>query len=143
MALRILVPVDESLASFRVMNYLIRRREDLQPRVTLVTVIPLSELAYRGIPDFQLEMIKDNALKMGKKTLERHRDEFRQAGISVDILLEKGGAPGDVICALAARESFDMICIAPNSKSEMSQMVFGSVTNHVIYHAPCPVLLVR
>ena len=142
MSLRILVPVDETLASFRTQRYLIKMKDVLRPSITLLTIIHIDKLAYRCIPDFQQEMIMDNALRMGKKTLERHEEEYREAGIMVDSLLEKGGEPGEAICAVAARQAFDMICISPNN-SGVGDLVFGSVTNYIIHHSPCPVLLVR
>ncbi|MBN2333579.1 MAG: universal stress protein [Deltaproteobacteria bacterium] len=143
MTLRILVPVDDTLASFRTQQYLIRMKESLRPTVTLLTVISMSNLAYRCIPDFQQEMIRDNALKMGKLTLERHAEEYAAAGILFDTILEKGDDPGAVICAVARRQGVEMICLSPSNSSEMSDLVFGSVANYVTHHAPCPVLLVR
>lgn len=143
MALRILVPVDETLASFRTQRYLLKMKDELKPTVTLLTVMQLSKMEYRCIPDFQQQMIKENALKLGKQTLERHEKEYRKAGIYTDSLLEEGGDPGKTICSVAQRESFDMICICPNNSSEVVNIMFGSVTNYVVHHAPCPVLLVR
>ncbi len=143
MALRILVPVDETLASFRTQQYLLKMKDELKPTVTLLTVIQLSRLEYHCIPDFQQEMIKENALKLGKQTLERHEKEYKEAGIYTDSLLEEGGDPGKIICSVAQREAFDMICISPNNSSEIANVIFGSVANYVVHNAPCPVLLVR
>jgi len=138
-----LVPVDDTLASYRTQQYLIKMKEELKPTVTLLTVIQLSKLAYRCIPDFQQEMIKDNALKLGRQTLEEHEKEYQKAGIHADSRLEKGGEAGKIICSVAQQEAFDMICISPNNDGEVSNLMFGSVTNYVMHHAPCPVLLVR
>ncbi len=143
MALRMLVPVDDTLASYRTQQYLIKMKDALKPTVTLLTVIQLSKLAYRCIPDFQQEMIKNNALKLGRQTLEEHEKKYREAGIHADSILEEGGEAGKMICSLAQQEAFDMICISPNNDGEMTNLMFGSVTNYVMHHAPCPVLLVR
>lgn len=143
MALRILVPVDETPASFRSQRYLVKMKDELEPSVTLLTVIQLSRMEYRSIPDFQQEMIKDNALKLGRQTLEHHEKEYRAAGIYADSQLEEGGDPGEIICSVAQKGSFDMICISPNNSSEVVNIMFGSVANYVVHHASCPVLLVR
>lgn len=143
MALRILVPVDETPASFRIQRYLIKMKEELKPSITLLTVVQLSKMEYRCIPDFQQKMIKDNALKLGRQTLEGHEKEYKKAGIITDSMLEEGGDPGRIICAVAEKNSFDMICISPNNSSEMVNIMFGSVTNYVAHNAACPVLLVR
>lgn len=143
MAIRILVPVDETLASFRTQRYLLKMKDELKPSVTLLTVMQLSKMEYRCIPDFQQQMIKENALKLGKQTLEGHEGEYKQAGIYTDSLLEEGRDPGKIICSVAQQQAFDMICICPNNSSEVVNIMFGSVTNYVVHHAPCPVLLVR
>jgi nucleotide-binding universal stress UspA family protein len=138
-----LVPVDETLASFRTQQYLLKMKAELRPTVTLLTVIQLSKMEYRCIPEFQQDMIKENALKLGKQTLERHEKEYKEAGIYTDSLLEEGGDPGKIICSVARKDSFDMICISPNNSSEVANVIFGSVANYVVRNAPCPVLLVR
>ncbi|MEA3241091.1 MAG: universal stress protein [Pseudomonadota bacterium] len=143
MALRILVPVDETLASFRTQRYLLKMKDELKPTVTLLTVMQLSKMEYRCIPDFQQEMIKNNALKLGNQTLEGHEEEYKKAGIYTDSMLKEGSDPGKLICSVAQQDSFDMICICPNNSSEVVNIIFGSVTNYVVHHAPCPVLLVR
>ena len=143
MTLRILVPVDETLASFRTQRYLLKMKDKLNLSVTLLTVVQLSKMEYRCIPDFQQKMIKDNALKLGRQILSGHEDEYKKAGILTDSLLEEGGEPGKIICSVAKKEAFDMICISPNNSSELAEIMFGSVTNYVVHNASCPVLLVR
>lgn len=143
MAIRMLVPVDETTASFRTQQYLLKMKDELKPTVTLLTVIQLSKLEYRSIPDFQQDMIKDNALKLGWQALKQHEEVYKTAGIYTDCRLEKGGDPGKIICSVAQQEAFDMICLSPNNSSEVSNIMFGSVANYVVHHAPCPVLLVH
>lgn len=56
------------------------------------------------------------------------------------VLLE--GLPGPAICAWAAEADVDLL-IAASHEDAWGMAVLGSVTRHLVDHAPCPVLVVR
>jgi nucleotide-binding universal stress UspA family protein len=53
------------------------------------------------------------------------------------------GDPGSVICHLAADERFDLIVLGSHGSGIVKRALLGSVSHHVLHHAPCPVLVVR
>jgi len=54
------------------------------------------------------------------------------------------GKPGDVICRIAVEESASFIVIGTRgSSSALKRTVLGTVSDHIIRHAPCPVLVCR
>lgn len=53
------------------------------------------------------------------------------------------GDPGPTICTVAANEGFDLIVIGSHGSGAIRRMLLGSVSHHVLHHAPCPVLVVR
>jgi nucleotide-binding universal stress UspA family protein len=53
------------------------------------------------------------------------------------------GDPGTVICELAAELPADAIVIGSHGHGLLKRMFLGSVSTHVLHHAPCPVLVVR
>lgn len=53
------------------------------------------------------------------------------------------GEPGATICHVAERERFDLIVIGSHGAGFMRRALLGSVSHHVLHHAPCPVLVVR
>jgi nucleotide-binding universal stress UspA family protein len=53
------------------------------------------------------------------------------------------GHPGESIVAAASAESADIIVVGSHGRSRIGRMVAGSVSDHVVRHAPCPVLVVR
>ncbi len=55
----------------------------------------------------------------------------------------RSGAPGDVICAAAADGAFDLIVVGSHGAGFLKRVLLGSVSHHVLHHAPCPVLVVR
>lgn len=52
------------------------------------------------------------------------------------------GDPGTVICEIAEHEAFDLIVLGSHGSGLIKRVLLGSVSHHVLHHAPCPVLLV-
>ena len=53
------------------------------------------------------------------------------------------GAPGPVICEQASLMAVDVIVVGHRSKNWLSRLVEPSVSDYVVRHAPCPVLVIR
>lgn len=53
------------------------------------------------------------------------------------------GDPGTVICRIAEDEAFDLIVVGSHGSGFIKRVLLGSVSHHVLHHAPCPVLVVR
>jgi nucleotide-binding universal stress UspA family protein len=142
MSLNVLLPVDDSLAAHRAIQYIIRMKERMPMSVTLLTVIPTSQLQYHGFQVSQIEMIRERARLVSEKMMQSYKEELERAGILVDIRIEEGN-PAENICRVAAQEGIDMVVISPNSSGTLSNLVFGSVANKVVHECHLPVLLVR
>ena len=53
------------------------------------------------------------------------------------------GFAGDEIVAAATEANADVVIIATHGRSGLKRAVLGSVADHVLHQAPCPVLLCR
>lgn len=53
------------------------------------------------------------------------------------------GEPGPTICAVAERDAVDVIVIGSHGHGWLQRVLIGSVSSHVLQHAPCPVLVIR
>ncbi len=53
------------------------------------------------------------------------------------------GDPGTVICQIAEDEAFDLIVVGSHGSGFIKRVLLGSVSHHVLHHAPCPVLVFR
>jgi nucleotide-binding universal stress UspA family protein len=55
----------------------------------------------------------------------------------------EGGDAGPMIVWVAEHESSDAIVVGSHGHGVFKRLVIGSVSEHVVRHAPCPVLVVR
>jgi len=66
----------------------------------------------------------------------------RERGIDVSFLVWTGD-PGDQIVAAAEAEGADMIVVGSHGRGTVGRLLLGSVSEHVVRNAGCPVLVVR
>jgi len=66
----------------------------------------------------------------------------RRRGVPVSFLIWEG-EPGESIVAAAESEGADLIVVGSHGRGTVGRFLIGSVSDHVVRHAPCPVLVVR
>jgi len=54
-----------------------------------------------------------------------------------------GSKPGEVICKVADEESVAMIVIGTRCLGKVRRTIMGSVSDYVVHHAHCPVIVCR
>ncbi|HEX4902544.1 MAG TPA: universal stress protein [Acidimicrobiales bacterium] len=86
-----------------------------------------ADLRAQEIADQEAERIVERAAH------EVHADEQR---------VEHGDV-GPTICQVAEDEGAELVVLGTHDRSRWSRLWFGSVSDHVVRHAPCPVLVVR
>ncbi|MBW6510791.1 MAG: universal stress protein [Desulfuromonadaceae bacterium] len=140
MRIQILVPVNDSDASQRTIATIIAQKERFPVPLTLLHVVNTEQLAYRMIPDFQLDMVQSRAENAGNALLEKFRRQLADAGISTTARLESGD-PRKIIPRIANDEGFSLLIIGRRNSGEIREVLFGSVANYVLHNVTCPVLL--
>lgn len=66
----------------------------------------------------------------------------RGAGVATNFLVWEGD-PGESIVDAAAAEHASLIVLGSHGRSGVGRSIFGSVSDHVVRNAPCPVVVVR
>ena len=66
----------------------------------------------------------------------------RAAGAKATYMVWEG-EPGEAIVAAADSESADLIIVGSHGRSGVSRFLIGSVSDFVVRHAHCPVMVVR
>lgn len=74
--------------------------------------------------------------------LQAQSEEAKLAGVSVKIT-QKQGSPGETICEVAKEWQADLILLGSRGRAGLSEWLLGSVSNYVMHHAPCSVLICR
>lgn len=140
METKILIPVNDSPTTEQTIVDVITYKEKFPNQLVLLHVIN-DQLAYRMIPDFQIEMVRENAEKAARLRLEMLAKKLREAGFEVELRLEFG-APRQVIPRIANDEEFQLLVIGRKTGGgEIRDVLFGSVANYVLHNVKCPVLL--
>ena len=137
---RIIVPTDFSEASKKAFPYATALARKFEASIVLVYVVP----THLALSLSQLGVILEE-----KRIVERAREElprFRAAeldphlNVSTQVL---AGGPTYSICQTAEAEAADLIVMATHGHTGLQRFALGSVTEHVLREARCPVLVVR
>ncbi|MEO0852877.1 MAG: universal stress protein [Cyanobacteria bacterium J06648_11] len=86
--------------------------------------------------------LMDVARDRARKALAEAEALCRDAGIEY-VSQSQIGTPRTTICDVAAKEAPDILAIGSRGLGTMERLLLGSVSDYVVHHAPCPVLVVR
>lgn len=81
-------------------------------------------------------------VERSQSLLDQQISEVRQTGVTVSGSLLYGN-PGAKLCELAQTWNADLLVVGSRGLSGISELLIGSVSNHVIHHAPSSVLVVH
>jgi nucleotide-binding universal stress UspA family protein len=74
--------------------------------------------------------------------LRRVLTSGEQARVTVELWIE-WGRPVDEIVRYAKEHAIDLIAMGTHGRGGVERLLLGSVAEHVVRHAPCPVLTAR
>ncbi|TVQ46672.1 MAG: universal stress protein [Gloeocapsa sp. DLM2.Bin57] len=78
----------------------------------------------------------------GLKTLQNLAQEATSSGVKVEYQ-QVPGIPGRTICRVAEKWQADLILIGRRGRTALMELFLGSVSNYVVHHAQCCVLIVQ
>jgi nucleotide-binding universal stress UspA family protein len=139
--MKILVPTDGSVEAQEAGRYAAELAQALGAKVTLLNVVQLPRLPARFL-EMADEALKRELFDTGKGILESARQSFADVGVPVTIELREG-RPADVIMLTAVQGKFDLIVMGSRGLDPSESILLGGVSDQVIRHARCPVLIVR
>jgi nucleotide-binding universal stress UspA family protein len=105
--------------------------------VTLLNVIPLVPTDVGPVPTASLPDQVE-----GWEIFDQPKEILEQAGVKPLLLLREGDPAWEII-RVAEEEGYDLIVVGHRGLSAVKAFLLGSVSNRVVTHAPCSVLVVR
>jgi nucleotide-binding universal stress UspA family protein len=136
---RILVPIDFSGCSKKALQYALPLAKEHQAALTLLYVVAYGPGEYRGADYFQLEASMKEG---GEKELAKLAVDEVRGEVSTDTLV-RVGSPAREIIETAKSLPADLIVISTRGRTGLNHVFLGSVAEHVVQRAPCPVFVVR
>ena len=137
-----LVPMDFSATADQALAYAIALAQQLQARLTLLHVLDLTPVTMdemtAGVTATYLEAQETEAQHLLQASLER----VQHAGLQGESLLVEG-TPTHTIVEMAGEQGVDLIIMGTHGRTGLAHVFLGSVAEHVVRQAPCPVLVTR
>ncbi len=154
---KILVAVDRSSASEDVFVKALDLAKCSQAALVLLsTISPEYNVSYLNPPIYpggEAISISEAAIKIYLERQEQERADSlkflnglvlraKEADVAAEINQQLGD-PARSICEVADTLSIDLIVVGRRGYSGLNELWMGSVSNYVLHHAPCSVLVVQ
>ncbi len=146
---KILAPIDGSENSERALNAALRLTKDYEAEMVILSVIPMPGYLVEsptsiGAPPISLKEYYD----LGTRDAKRWTDEAVTLAQSEKVkvrseIIEATNSVVGTILSIASNEKADMIVIGTRGLGGFKKLLLGSVSNGVVTHAHCNVLVVR
>lgn len=135
----VLLATDLSPTSIPAEDEALRLASRLQARLLAVSVIDPGTLRLPGGRfSARVDQVREQREHAAQALVARgHRD-----GVSCEFLVWEGD-PGEAIVDAANAERVDLIVLGSHGRRGVNRSIFGSVSDHVVRNAPCPVVVVR
>jgi nucleotide-binding universal stress UspA family protein len=133
----ILLATDLSVASAEATDRAIDLAARLGSRLLIINVLEKRRLTGPGAHE-RVDQARIEREALLVQAVRRARD----LGVTAEFLVWEGEA-GDSIASAAEAEQADLVVVGTRGRSGAGRMLLGSVSDHVVRNAACPVLVVR
>jgi nucleotide-binding universal stress UspA family protein len=132
----VLFAYDGSLFAKRALRYAKQFGPDA--RIAAIAVAPILLEA----PRTEQSTPPEHGMREAKRQLEEARSILADDGIEAEFIQAAGNPAAEIITAAEERDA-DLIVVGHRGRSAISRFIEGSVSDRVVRHAPCDVLVVR
>jgi nucleotide-binding universal stress UspA family protein len=139
---KILVPIDFSACAKKSLDYAIPFATQHEAELILLYVAPMPSYAGGEYGIIDTTALSEEICASSEKRLAEYASSEIPAGVKVETMARAGSATAEII-EVAERLPADMIVLSTHGYTGLKHVLLGSVAEHVVRHAPCPVLVVR
>ena len=138
-----LVAVDGSALSERVLAHAFALASATGARLRVVTVEDIGLLRAEAIANAGMAVFTPGTEETARLALDDARDQARRAGAPADFATITLADPAPAIVKEATARGASLIIVGSHGRTGIARALLGSVAEHVVRHAHCPVLVVR
>ncbi len=138
---RILVPVDFSPNSRKAVDYATAFAKQFGANLTFLHVVQVN-YAYGEFGAIDFTALEREMRTGAEKELAGLLAATASVGIQADSLVREGSPP-KIIADVARELQSDLLVISTHGYTGLRHVLMGSIAEHVVRYAPCPVLVVR
>ncbi|MFT3706856.1 MAG: universal stress protein [Archangium sp.] len=143
MVQNILVGFDGSSAAREAAEFAMKLAKQASARVTLLFVVELPQIipigALSGFVPTTAPQPEVN-FKNAERLIASVRGDHPDLEIATRV---EAGTPAEMICEVAAQSRADLVVVGARGHNAAVRLLLGSISDRVVHHAPCPVLVVR
>lgn len=152
---KILVPLDGSEHSAKALGQAAQIAKEFSGKITLIHVYSVSvqpmmmpepsTLSSPTIPILsgaEVSRMVEAVREYGNRILDDGEAKIKGEKVELEKLLVEGHAVQEIV-RVAKEGHFDLIVIGARGISHFKEILLGSVTDGVIHHTPCPVLVIK
>jgi nucleotide-binding universal stress UspA family protein len=141
----ILCPTDLKERAFIALKKAVQVAHQFNSKITILNAHPeFMDQKEREMLRVSFDDLKDKYRRTAVESREEMKAEISKLhaeDIQVDYVLREG-KPEAVIVETAEKLGVDLIVICTDGRNNIKDFVTGTITEHVINHASCPVLVV-
>ena len=139
---KILVPLDFSECSMAGLAFAIRFAQASSAQLVLLNSVPVPTFApYGEYGGRCLSAANHYGKEAAEKEMSQLSSTLRARGIDAETVIALG-VPTHQICLHAQNHELDLIVTSTHGSTGLMHFLLGSTAEHIVRHAPCPVLVV-
>lgn len=155
---KILVALDHSRLSESVFSYALELAQAYEASLKIFHCLTIEAMGETVMPSVPGEVghytgLIDNVYLSQQVDLQGRAEQVQtllqnysavatSQGISTE-LEQQVGSPGQSVCQIAKDWGADLIVLGRRGRKGLAEAFLGSVSNHVVHHAPCSVLVIQ
>ena len=141
----ILLPTDFSECANYALSYAASFARQARASIICVHVIEpvVPTVGYTGMAEpMPIADISDQLEDSAERELPKIAECEECQGLEVEEVIAHGDAASEIV-RVASERGVDLIVISSHGRTGLGRLLFGSTTESVVRHAPCPVLVVK
>ncbi|KAK9276970.1 hypothetical protein L1049_006509 [Liquidambar formosana] len=120
-----------------------------ESHLIIFTVLPIADYSYiyastmGAAPPDLIASVQENQKKVAVALLEKAKKICADHGVIAAETIVESGDPKAVICEAVEKLKVELLVLGSHGRGALKRAFLGSVSNHCVQNAKCPVLVVR